>query len=104
MLPKAWILRARRLYLREADPRDPRASPINGDFPDAPPCLLLSSRDERLRDDSRRLKDRLETFGASVTYFEVSGVQHVWPLHVGRSPEADEAIGQCGEFVRPLLK
>src|SRR5690606_41959474 len=39
------------IYLRSADRRDPRASPVFGRFRGAPPVLILSSLHENLRSE-----------------------------------------------------
>ncbi len=100
MLPVSWPERARRMYLAGADPANPLVSPVHADFTGAPPSLILVGGGELLRDDSRRMADRLRACGAEAKVIEKPDVPHIWPIHLGRSPEADAAIDQIAAFVR----
>jgi monoterpene epsilon-lactone hydrolase len=90
-------------YLRGADPRDPRASPLYADFPDPPPVFLQAARSEMLRDDTQRMADRLRASGGAVTIDMWPNTPHVWPIFRGWLPEADAAIAQAGRFVGAAL-
>lgn len=100
MLPASWLRRARGLYLGLTLPTNPLASPLFGDVTGAPPSLIMVGSGEILRDDSRRMAAHLRDAGAEVELFEQPDVPHIWPTHLGRSPEADAAIDRIGAFVR----
>lgn len=100
MLPHSWLERAKWMYLNGLDPASPFVSPINGDFTEAPPSLILVGAEEILRDDARGIAVRLRACGADATLIERADVPHIWPIHFGRSPEADAAIDDIAHFVR----
>src|SRR5690606_20305405 len=87
------------IYLRSADRRDPRASPVFGRFRGAPPVLILSSLHEILRDDARMMAERLRADGVAVKHHEYPHLPHIWPLFLGLLPEAGEALGEAAAFV-----
>jgi monoterpene epsilon-lactone hydrolase len=99
MLPVERFAEIRDLYLAGADPRDPRASPVFGRFRGAPPVLILASRHEALRDDSRAMAARLREDGAAVVHEEWDSVPHAWPLFQGLLPEADRALDRAAGFL-----
>lgn len=100
MLPHSWLKRAKRMYLNGLDPACPSVSPINGDFTGAPPSLILVGGEEILRDDARSMAGHLRACGADASLIEQADVPHIWPVHLGRSPEADAAIDDIARFVR----
>lgn len=89
-------------YLAGADPADPRASPLFADFPDPPPVFLQYSASEILRDDSRRMAERLRSFGGDVTCDEWPDTPHVFTLFAGWVPEAREGIARAARFIDGL--
>ena len=88
-----------RAYLAGADPAQPDASPVLGDFTSAPPVLIHVDRSEILHDDARRMADRLRAQGVDVHLTQTDGLLHVWHIHVGRSPEADASVAEVGAFL-----
>ncbi|MCT8161503.1 alpha/beta hydrolase [Pseudoruegeria sp. SHC-113] len=103
LLPEKWLGIALDGYLAGADPKDPRASPLFGDFEGAGPVFLTVGAGELFRDESRRMRDALQAQGVAVTYEEVPDVHHVWHLRFGQSPEADAAVARMGTFARACL-
>lgn len=99
MLPAERFAEIVGIYLRSADRRDPRASPVFGRFRGAPPVLILSSLHEILRDDARMMAERLRADGVAVKHHEYPHLPHVWPLFLGLLPEAGEALGEAAAFV-----
>lgn len=89
-------------YLAGADPADPRASPLFADFPDPPPVFLQYSASEILRDDSRRMAERLRSFGGEVTCDEWPDTPHVFTLFGGWVPEARDGIARAARFIDGL--
>ena len=88
-----------RAYLRDAEPAQPDASPVLGDFAGAPPVLIHTDRAEILHDDARLMAERLRAQGVAVTLTQTSGLLHVWHIHLGRSPEADASVAEIGRFL-----
>jgi acetyl esterase/lipase len=99
-LPADRIAELAQSSLAGADPRDPRASPLFGDFPDAPPCLIHVGSPEILESDAFRMADRLRTFGADVRFRQVAGAPHVWHLAQAWVPEARAALREIARFLQ----
>lgn len=104
MLPLAWLKRGARAYAGSTPPEDPGVSPVFATFTAPPPTLIMVGAGEVLRDDSRRVAERLRAGGGQVTLEEVTGVGHDWPIHLGLSPEADAANARAAAFLRGMLQ
>ena len=91
------------LYLGDTPATDPGASPLFATFPGCPPVLLQCSEIEILRDDSLRMAERLQGFGAEVTLQCWEATPHVWHLFVGWVPEARAALLNAAEAIRAML-
>jgi len=89
-------------YLAGAAPDDPRASPLFAEYPDAPPVFLQFASTEILRDDCRRMADRLRAAGAEVTVDEWADAPHVWVMFDGYLPEAREGLRRAARFIDSL--
>jgi epsilon-lactone hydrolase len=90
-------------YLRTADPRNPLASPIFGDFSGLPPLLVIVGGHEGLLDDALSLARQAAIGGVDVTLRVWAGMQHVFPLYAGFLPEADAAIAMIGSWIDARL-
>jgi acetyl esterase/lipase len=90
-------------YLAGADPRDPLASPIFGDFSGLPPLLIVVGGYEGLLDDAVHLARQAAIGGVDVTLRIWAGMQHVFPIYVGFLPEADAAIAMIGSWIDARL-
>lgn len=93
-----------RTYLREADPADPRASPLSGAMAGLPPALIQIGSDEVLFDDAARLRNRIETAGGRAVFQEWAGMIHVWPLFAQTVDEGAWAIAQGGVFLNEIWR
>lgn len=102
-LPAGRIAEVRDQYLAGADPRDPAASPWLGRFAGAPPVLIQAGGAEILRDDARRMADRLGADGVHVRLDLVAGAPHVFQAFAGVLPEADAALDRAAAFLRAAL-
>lgn len=100
ILPVERIGEITALYLGEADAQDPRASPVLGDFPDAPPVLIQTGAEEALLSDSEGLAARLRAGGGEVTLDLWPGCPHVWHLGDGWLPESRAALRKAAQFVQ----
>jgi acetyl esterase/lipase len=87
-------------YAGALDLKDPRVSPLYGDFRGLPPLLVLASEHEMLFDDARRMVEKARAAGVEVRFEPRGGLCHVWPLFYPLFPEAREALRLTGDFVR----
>lgn len=87
-------------YHADADPADPRVSPLFGPLTGLPPLLVQVGSDEVLYDDARRLTDAV----TAAVFQEWVGMIHVWPYFAHRVDEGGWAIAQGGDFVRQMLQ
>ncbi|MDA0658807.1 MAG: alpha/beta hydrolase fold domain-containing protein [Planctomycetota bacterium] len=88
-------------YLASADPRQPFASPVFGDFRGLPPLLIQTGEHEMLRDDSIRVAKKARADGTSVKLEIWPGMVHVF--QVRGLPESREAVQRIGDFVKSKL-
>jgi acetyl esterase/lipase len=86
-------------YLGGADPMDPLASPLFGDWDGAPPLLILVGDAEVLLDDSRKLADVAKAAGVDVTLSIYPEMPHIWTMSYPAFPEAVEGVTEMAEFV-----
>lgn len=93
----------RDLYLAGVDPRDPLATPCNGDLHGLPPVLIQVGEHEILRSDSRRLAESIRGAGGKVELEEWPGMVHVWHFFAGTMPEADSAVSAMGTWIQDEL-
>jgi len=91
------------LYLRDADPRNPLASPLYADLHGLPPLLIQVGSDEVLLSDATRLAERAKDAGVQVKLEVWEGMQHEWQFAASFLPEGRRAINQIGEFVDSVL-
>ena len=88
----------RNRYLDKADPRNPLASPVFGDYRGIPPLLIQVGEHEMLRDDSVRVAKKASSDGIPVTLEVWPGMVHVFQIR--GLPESREAIGHIADFIR----
>ena len=93
----------RDLYLGKADPRNPLASPVFGDYCGIPPLLIQVGEHEMLRDDSIRVAKKAQADGISVKLELWPGMFHVFQSHEPLLPEGREAIQHIADFMRSRL-
>jgi acetyl esterase/lipase len=85
------------------DPKHPLANPLYTDYAGFPPVYIAVSDAETLLDDSLRIADRVKAAGVEVKIDTYPDMQHVFQFLAGTAPEADAAIQQMAEWVRPKL-
>lgn len=88
------------LYLAGADPRDPQASPLYGDWEGAPPMLIHVGAREILRDDAVRMADVARAAGVPVRLRIWPVVIHAWQIAQGFLPEAAASITEAAAFLQ----
>ncbi|OPX12479.1 alpha/beta hydrolase fold domain-containing protein [Mycobacterium sp. AT1] len=83
------ILRAGgRLWAGDADPTDPRVSPLFGSMVGLPRTIIFGGTFDVLHPDTVRLQQRASAEGVHVETVIADGLGHVWPLY----PYLPEAI------------
>jgi len=63
-----------------------------------PPLYIQAWSDEILLEDSRLVADRARQVGADVRVDLFPGQQHTFQMAVGRSKDADEAMGRLARL------
>jgi epsilon-lactone hydrolase len=93
------------LYLGGHDARDPRVSPLYGDFfGGLPPVRMDVGEDDVLMDDSVRYGERFEREGAKIEVHTWKGMIHVFPANVAELVAAREALHDIGDFLITQLR
>lgn len=100
MLPVERAAQMADLYLHGADPTDPRVSPLFADFTGACPVWITVGDTEILRDDSRRIVDRMNAQGVDITFDEAHDLPHVWPIFHNTLPEARATLDTLAGWIR----
>ena len=90
-------------YLKGADPRDPRASPLFGKVTALPPIRIDVGDQEILLDDARRYAELAEKAGVDVTLGVWAGLPHTFQGMIGRLEGAVQAIQVEAEFLNRVL-
>jgi len=103
VLDPGEVLKSAKLYLGNADPRTPLASPLYADLGGLPPLLIHVGTDEILLSDSTRLAVQAKAAGVNVTLEVWEGMMHVWHFVAGILPEGRQAIEGIGEFIGQLF-
>lgn len=88
------------MYANGASLRDPLVSPLYGDLASLPPMLIHVGDHEVLLDDSTRLAERAKAAGVDTNLDVWPEMIHVWQFFAPMLPEATEAIGKIGAFIR----
>ena len=83
----------------DGDARDPRVSPLFGDYAGLPPLLMQVGENETLLDDTLRAADQAKAAGVDVTLERYPDVYHVWQTAGPSVPEAAKAIEAIGAFI-----
>jgi acetyl esterase/lipase len=94
------ILTIAKIYLADKDPTAPLASPIHADLTGLPPLLLQVGSIETLLDDTNELAKRAKAAGVQVEVDVWDDMPHVWHHFAPILPEARQAIGRIGEFMK----
>jgi epsilon-lactone hydrolase len=89
----------RPLYLGNADPADPRASPLLGDPAGFPPLLFHVGEREILRDDSVRMAERARAAGVETRLRVFPVVAHAWQFADAVLPEARASLDEAAAFL-----
>jgi monoterpene epsilon-lactone hydrolase len=85
------------------DARDPRANPLYADLSDLGPLYIQAGGDETLADDARLLAEHARKAGVDARLDIFPDMLHTFQMAAGRAPEADDAIREMADWVRPRL-
>lgn len=88
------------VYLGDHDRTDPLASPVFGDWSDAPPVLIQVGSEEVLLDDSRRMAGKIMLDGGDAELQIYDGMPHVFQGYAPKLDIAAEAVNNLGQFLR----
>ncbi|MHB1669738.1 alpha/beta hydrolase [Thiomonas sp.] len=100
MLRRVSAQQLARLYLKDAPPETPLASPLYADLAGLPPMLIHVGEREVLRDDATRLAERLRVVGVAAGLKIWPVVPHAWQLFPAFLPEARQSLEQAARFIR----
>jgi acetyl esterase/lipase len=92
-----------RSYLGDADPKNPLASPLNGNLAGLPPICIHVGEDEVLLDDSRRYFERALAAGVDVRLDVWEGMPHGFAGSIDRLAAAAGALDAIGAFLTQRL-
>ena len=98
MLPAERMGEVRNMYITE-DFKNPLASPLFGNFQNAPPVFLSVGTTEILRDDTLAMAAKLRAQNVPVTLEILENGPHVWPFFHGHLPEADATLKNLQAFL-----
>ncbi|MCY3586776.1 MAG: alpha/beta hydrolase [Acidimicrobiaceae bacterium] len=84
-------------YAGEADPADPRLSPLRAELGGLPPVLVQAAADEPLAVQAVELHRRATAAGVDVTLDLWEHMWHTWHYH--DLPEADQALAEAAAFL-----
>jgi acetyl esterase/lipase len=93
------IRRTASVYLGDANPKNPLASPLHADFRDFPPLQIFVSSSEVLLDDSVRLAEKAVACGVNVDLQIWRNLPHVWAIFANQLPEARRALQITADFI-----
>ncbi len=103
MLSVPWAQACADLYLAGADANQARASPLHADLRGLPATLIQAGTDEMLHGQALQLHDALQAAGVRVRCEITPRRWHVFQLHGGALPSADDAIARIAGFLSSTL-
>jgi epsilon-lactone hydrolase len=103
MITKTGLNESAAAYLGEMDGRDPRASPVFGDFAGLAPLLIQVGSEEALLGDSLLLAERAGHARVEVRLEIWPEMIHVWHAFGGQLGAARRAIAAAGQWMDEKL-
>lgn len=89
-------------YVGDADPRDPRISPLFGDFYGFPPMLIQVGTDEMLLSDSISVAEKAKSAGVKVRLSIYNGMFHVFQMAGTIMDESKQAWAEVKRFFEEI--
>ena len=102
-IPADLVPRVATLYLQKTNARDPRVSPLFGDFAGLPPLQIHVGSTEVLLNDATRVAHKARAAGVSVDFRLWPDMSHVFYLFASVVPEARQAIAQVSAFADRVI-
>ena len=90
-------------YVGNADPADPRLSPLLADLRGVAPILIHTGDEEVLREDALGLAEAARKAGVDVELEIYPRMWHVWQLFP-ELPQAGDSLGKIAEFLDKRLR
>jgi len=103
MIAKAGLDASAEAYLGGMDPRDPRASPVFGDFKDLAPLLIQVGSEEALLGDSLMVAERAGHARVEVRLEVWPEMIHVWHAFGGQLAAGRRAVAAAGAWMDARL-
>ncbi|MEM7115509.1 MAG: alpha/beta hydrolase [Chloroflexota bacterium] len=100
LLSVARLQRFANLYLDEADPQTPLASPLYAELTNLPSLLIHTGTADLLHSDAQRLDAKAKAANLDVTFTAWEEMIHVWHAFAAFLPEAQEALTEVGTFLQ----
>jgi monoterpene epsilon-lactone hydrolase len=104
MVQKPYLLEIADLYLGDAKPRTPLASPLHAALHGLPPLLIQVGAAETLLDDAVMFARHAGAEDVAVTLEIWPEMIHVWHLFHPQVEAGRKALAAAGDFVRHHLK
>lgn len=98
MLSVPWAMACAKLCLGDTPAAHPWASPLHAELRGLPPVLIQAGTDELLHDQALRLHEALQAAGVAVRCEITPTRWHVFQLHAGSLPSADDAVDRLALF------
>ena len=89
-------------YIGDSDPKDPRISPMFGDFEGFPPMLIQSGTDEMLLSDSETVATKAKSAGVKVRFTKYPGMFHVFQMAGTIMKESKAAWAEVRRFLEEI--
>lgn len=89
-------------YIGDANPRDPRISPMFGDFTGFPPMLIQVGTDEMLLSDSETVAAKAKAAGVKVRFTKYPGMFHVFQMAGTILDESKKAWAEVKRFLEEI--
>ena len=100
VVQKEGLLEMAKLYLGDADPKNPLAAPLHANLAGLPPLLIHVGDAETLLNDATQITERARKAGVDVTLKIWDEMPHVWPMFAPILPEGQQAIEEIGAFFK----
>lgn len=100
VVQKEGLLEMAKLYLGDADPKNPLAAPLHANLAGLPPLLIHVGDAETLLNDATRITERARKAGVDVTLKIWDEMPHVWHMFAPILPEGQQAIEEIGAFFK----
>jgi acetyl esterase/lipase len=104
MIDMAVLNRMAAAYAGQTSTKDPSVSPLYAGLAGLPPLLIQVGTAEVLYDDSVRLAELARAAGVEVSFEAWEDMIHVFQAFGALLPEAGEAIGKIGDFLRDKVR